>query len=408
MLFNNNILTLALILSLTTTTSALHIKSRNHAQIIASQRTIIDSSGSGSESVSVSSINNAADTYNSALKRAQQDGRISVSQFARSQIVGGGGGGGEKRQGGGDQKRVLRKKSGSCKIRSTAGSEGLVSTSSSSANSAEVTPSVTESVSVSSTAVGSATSVTTPPVLAHVTTSTTDWYESTSSSSDWVDTTSTSSTWTAAPTSAPGNAAGLLQISDSACGACPSTSQTPNGPEWWLNCNIDGSGWNPPHVTINQLVAADLHSNGVFSACAQYIDQFNQAGADTGVPPIMLASFAMQESSCNAGALGKNGEISLMQITPANCPSGVNCWDPYTNIKVGSQLFKSMVDAAGGNALAAIGAYNGWYVGMTVGDANSAHVCSQRNNLDYLTQFTNGWMQGKSAEGLGSYNNVNC
>ncbi len=34
----------------------------------------------------------------------------------------------------------------------------------------------------------------------------------------------------------------------------------------------------------------------------------------------------------------------------------------------------------------AIGAYNGWYTGMTVGDANSAAVCSQRNNLDYLTQ----------------------
>lgn len=323
------------------------------------------------------------------------------------------------------QKKVLRKKSGKCKIRSSSGSEGLAATtaSASSWDSSDATATWSASSSTASAAKstqasgGDQGSVAAASSTVDATTSSTAWPQawiegaSTSATSKTSEpwSSSTSSSWSAATSAAstPGSAVGLLQISSTACGACPSTSDAPNGAEWWLNCNIDSSGWNPPHVTLNQLVAADLSANGVFSPCAQYIDQFNQAGADTGVPPIMLASFAMQESSCNAGALGKNGEISLMQVTPANCPSGANCWDPYTNIKVASELFKNMVDSAGGNALAAIGAYNGWYTGMTVGDANSAAVCSQRNNLDYLTQFTNGWMQGKSANGLGTYNNMN-
>ena len=39
----------------------------------------------------------------------------------------------------------------------------------------------------------------------------------------------------------------------------------------------------------------------------------------------MLASFAMQESTCNAGATGGNGEAGLMQIAPPNCEAGNKC-----------------------------------------------------------------------------------
>jgi hypothetical protein len=49
----------------------------------------------------------------------------------------------------------------------------------------------------------------------------------------------------------------------------------------------------------------------------------------TVVPPIILASFAMQESSCNPSAVGGAGEQGLMQITRDKCkgaPNG-NCKD---------------------------------------------------------------------------------
>ena len=65
-----------------------------------------------------------------------------------------------------------------------------------------------------------------------------------------------------------------------------------------------------------------------------------------------------------------------------------------------------MIDANGGNVLAAIGAYNGWRKGMTVSDAMAAKWqghCRNQNNLDYIFQYCNGWMQNKNAYHMGSY-----
>jgi membrane-bound lytic murein transglycosylase MltF len=88
---------------------------------------------------------------------------------------------------------------------------------------------------------------------------------------------------------------------------------------------------------MNQLIASDLHADGVFAPCKDYIDKFNAYGNQYNgklhteylapanlslVHPIMLASFAMQESTCNAGATGGNGEAGLMQISPPNCEAG--------------------------------------------------------------------------------------
>jgi hypothetical protein len=120
----------------------------------------------------------------------------------------------------------------------------------------------------------------------------------------------------------------------------------------------------------------------------------------------MLASFAMQESTCNPGVTGGGGEAGLMQIAPPNCEAGHNCWDVDYNINRGAQLFRQMIDANGGNVLAAIGAYNGWQKGMTYDSATAARWsghCRNQNNLDYLYQFTNGWMQNKNAYSMGTY-----
>ena len=118
------------------------------------------------------------------------------------------------------------------------------------------------------------------------------------------------------------NVGGLLQITNGACGWCGSSDSQPNGSEDWLNCGLNNGGWNPPYVACSDLVAVDLDASGVFSPCSQYIDLFNQFGNQYNVHPIMLASFAMQESTCNAGATGGNGEAGLMQIAPENCQAG--------------------------------------------------------------------------------------
>ncbi|ODO07820.1 hypothetical protein I350_03399 [Cryptococcus amylolentus CBS 6273] len=205
--------------------------------------------------------------------------------------------------------------------------------------------------------------------------------------------------------------AGLLQITDSTCGYSNADSDSPNGSEDWLNCGLTGAGWTPPMVTVDQLIAVELSADGTFSACADYIDKFNTYGAQYNVKPVMLASFAMQESTCNPSVTGGNGEAGLMQLTADNCdgaPDG-NCYDVDFNIERAAKLFSDLVSSNGGNVLLAIGSYNGWYSGLTQAEATAAALtgeCSAQNNLDYLHQFCNGWMQGKSGYNLGTYLNL--
>lgn len=64
-----------------------------------------------------------------------------------------------------------------------------------------------------------------------------------------------------------------------------------------------------------------------------------------------------------------------------------------------------MIDHNGGNVIAALGSYNGWRVGMTTDDATRAKSqgnCLWQNNLDYLTQWLNGWIQDKNGYNIGS------
>jgi soluble lytic murein transglycosylase-like protein len=146
-----------------------------------------------------------------------------------------------------------------------------------------------------------------------------------------------------------------------------------------------------------------------FGPCQDLVGSFNSWGGQTGIPAILLASIAMQESTCNPGATGPNGEIGLMQITPDKCQG--NCWDAYTNIGIGAQYLKSRIDANGGNLAQAMGEYNGWFPGMTEYDANNKGSCGARNNLDYLQHVFNGYCQGVDPNVLqmGTFNNIrNC
>ncbi|WRT64544.1 uncharacterized protein IL334_001476 [Kwoniella shivajii] len=243
-----------------------------------------------------------------------------------------------------------------------------------------------------------------------------DW---TATSANSVTTTSTSS-WAAASTSASNSGGsgggstsnyGILSMTDGTCGYSNADGSAPNGAEGWLNCGVDGGGWTPPMVTAEQLIAAELSADGIFAPCGPYIDKFNQYAAQYGIKGIMLASFAMQESTCNPAATGGNGEAGLMQLASVNCGGapGGNCYDIDFNIQRAAELFTNLIDANGGNVLLAIGSYNGWSKGLTVGAATAAAGegrCAAQNNLDYIHQYCNGWMQGKSGYELGTYFNL--
>ncbi|KAJ7346825.1 glycoside hydrolase family 23 protein [Mycena albidolilacea] len=217
--------------------------------------------------------------------------------------------------------------------------------------------------------------------------------------------------------------AGTIKVSDTHCGSSGATTQTtsttgPNGALSWMNCGIESGGWNPPHVEVKNLVSVDLKTslkdpNSPFAACAKYVAYFYQYADEYGLEAIMLAAFALQESSCNPETVGGGGEQGLMQITKDKCGGapGGNCRDPSFNIKTGAAYFAGVLRDNGGNVLAAVGEYNGWAPGLTKAKATAARYsecCTCQNNLDYLHQYFNGWLQGKNAYALhlGKYFNL--
>jgi hypothetical protein len=83
-------------------------------------------------------------------------------------------------------------------------------------------------------------------------------------------------------------------------------------------------------IITQSLSSAVQSPSSPFKACSKYITLFETYGAQYGISPIILASFAMQESSCNPNTVGGAGEQGLMQITRDKCGGapGGNCKDP--------------------------------------------------------------------------------
>ena len=196
----------------------------------------------------------------------------------------------------------------------------------------------------------------------------------------------------------------------------------PNGSEEWLNTGLQGDGWTPPFLSINNLthISLDEYYKGVGSACAQYDENFQVAGDKYDIDPAILAFIAMQESSCNADAGGPTP--GLMQCEPANCQNGKdNCQYPVQdNVDCGAWVLRSALDRVGGNAVHALGTYNGWYTAEDGTGLNGGrgltedYPCSQEGqdhgvpqNLDYIHETLNGWFQGYDMygadSGLGGY-----
>lgn len=123
-------------------------------------------------------------------------------------------------------------------------------------------------------------------------------------------------------------------------------------------------------VTPEQALAMEPQT---WAACEQYFWIFEKAERETGVPAIMMASFALQESSCNANTRGGGGEYGLCQITKDKCEgrSDEECLDPEFNVMKAASFFKSTLDGFNGALLPALGAYNGWYPGLSYNGATS-------------------------------------
>ena len=103
---------------------------------------------------------------------------------------------------------------------------------------------------------------------------------------------------------------GLFGFSTQQCGASGATSKVsklagPNGSMDFLNCGLySGGGWTPPSINIGQIAAVSLDEaildpNSPFTPCKPYVSLFDKYAAETGLPPILIAAIAMQESTCN-------------------------------------------------------------------------------------------------------------
>lgn len=100
-----------------------------------------------------------------------------------------------------------------------------------------------------------------------------------------------------------------------------------------------------------------------------------------------------------------------MQITQDKCGGrdAHACADPEYNVRTAAQYFKRELENQGGQFLVALGAYNGWYPGLSWNAATAAATsdcCSCQNNIDYVQQMLNGWILGRTGYELGSAKNL--
>jgi hypothetical protein len=194
----------------------------------------------------------------------------------------------------------------------------------------------------------------------------------------------------------------------------------PNGDIRWLNCGLSpdspDSGWTPPSVSLDDIViyapgldGAVNQTSSPFSQCKQFVDDFKVAGTANNVSAFFLAAFALQESGCRADAVADAGTYGLMQLSQVSRGSAngnlsslahysihrvlplfqekcvnVDCLDPKVNIKIGAAYLKQLMDANPNNLFAVIGAWNGWYPGMTYNNVIShrSSCCYCQQNLD--------------------------
>jgi soluble lytic murein transglycosylase-like protein len=109
-------------------------------------------------------------------------------------------------------------------------------------------------------------------------------------------------------------------------------------------------------------VSSGTSTTGSYSG--QYADYINQAAAQYGVDPNLVAAIIKQESGFTQTRNGKTlsssaGALGLMQLMPGTAKSlGVNPNDAYQNILGGTKYIAQLLKSFGGDLTKAVAAYN--------------------------------------------------
>ena len=119
---------------------------------------------------------------------------------------------------------------------------------------------------------------------------------------------------------------------------------------------ITGIGSGTGSGTSSGAVTSSLLNAGV---PADLVPVFEQAAANNGISPIMLAAVSKVESGFDPSAVSSAGAEGIMQIMPSLAAEmGINAYDPVQAINAGAAILSSNLKMFGNSVPLALAAYN--------------------------------------------------
>jgi len=119
----------------------------------------------------------------------------------------------------------------------------------------------------------------------------------------------------------------------------------------------------------------------ILSIYRRYKSEIDEAAANTGLPPELIATVIYHESGGNPRAVSRAGARGLMQLMPRTARGlGVSdVFDPRQNILGGARYLRGQLDRFGGNLALALAAYN----------AGPANVQKYKNDIPPFRETRN-------------------
>ena len=117
-----------------------------------------------------------------------------------------------------------------------------------------------------------------------------------------------------------------------------------------------GSGYGAASAGASGVTGAALISAGV---PASLVPVFQQAAANYGISPAMLAAVAKVESGFDPSAVSSAGAQGIMQIMPSlSSQMGIDPYNPVQAIDAGAAILSDNLKVFGGSIPLALAAYN--------------------------------------------------
>ncbi len=137
----------------------------------------------------------------------------------------------------------------------------------------------------------------------------------------------------------------------------------------WLAAAVLASQWQWHNKAIASLGTVKYWDDVEIRFPLAYVDLINKAAKNTNIANYLLFSLVRQESAFNASATSSAGAMGLIQVMPATAKSTARKYkipyrnkkqlhDPATNIPIGSNYYKSMLERFDNNRILASAAYN--------------------------------------------------